>query len=248
MHSELPPAWTPAPAPAHNRTAILAAAVLGVVLVLLLAILVTGGKHPGSNGESSKSGSQMLIDSAAALAGARSFHLTGSGTSGAGTATYDLRITPTSTEGTVTASGARADVVVLGNDVYLRGREFFSRFAGAAAAAAIGDRWVHVHADDPSLSKGLEVLTFSGITRALAQVAGQSGGVEKGDTVHDHGVLAMPLRGADGSLDVALDGRPYPTRLHFDDPGSSGDLSFSDFDQAVSPPQRPTDALEPPST
>jgi hypothetical protein len=57
----------------------------------------------------------------------------------------------------------------------------------------------------------------------------------------------VPLRAADGSLDVALDGKPYPLRLVFKDAGNSADLHFGQYDAPMSAPQRPTDVIDAPT-
>lgn len=150
------------------------------------------------------------------------------------------------TQGSINANGTRADVVVIGDDAYMRGREFFSKFAGAQAGAAIGDRWVHVKTTDPSYGKYFSFMTMSGLRTAIDGVA-QKAQLAKGDPTHLDGALVLPLRAIDGELDVALDGRPFATRLQVTlNAGQSADLHFSNFDAAAPQPTAPADVLNAP--
>ncbi len=188
----------------------------------------------------------MLRDAATTYSGASSVHITGSSTVNTETDAFDLFLAPQGGLGTITANGARADVVIVRGDIYVRGRQFWSTFAGARAAAAIGDRWVHFAADNPAFSKQLKLLTITGVSGAIETIAA-GGGIAKGSSVHEDGVLALKLTGRDGSLDVALDGRPYPVRLHYTDSGNAADLHFGDYDKPFTAPSAPIDVIDVPN-
>jgi hypothetical protein len=245
-----PPTFSPAPPPPASRRAVflgVAALVLVGAAIVLVVVLVGRNSTPaGSNGESQKTAHQILLDSSTAIDSAASVHLTGQGKIPGETDVYDLHVGSLGTDGTITANGAVADIVVLGNDAYMRGRAFFGKFAGPAAGDAIGDRWVHVKVDDPQFGKFFQFLSFSGLRQVVDTVA-QKSSVAKGSTTHVEGALVMQLRAIDGEVDIALDGRPYPMRLQFTDAGRSADLHFSAYDAPVGPPTRPTDVLELPA-
>jgi hypothetical protein len=247
-----PPPWTPtAPPPSRRRALILgalAAILIGLVVVVIVVVTGRNSQPAGSNGESAKSAHEMLVDSSAAFSGAHSVHLTGNGSVTGETNVYNLHLTTEGAQGTITANGTAAEFVAIGNDVYVRGRAFFEKFSGPDAAGVIGDRWLHTKFDDPRFGKYFQILSLQGITGMLSGIAqaNAGGGVFKGSTVHDDGTLAMTLRATDGGLDVALDGRPYPLRLHFSDKGTSADLHFSEYDAPTTPPARPTDVLDVP--
>jgi len=244
---EGPPGWVPAPpAPPGRRPVARILGVIGVFVVGLVAVLFLVGRNSGpvgSNGESQKSASDILNDGASAFANARYVHLTGNGSNGSETDVYDLHISNDGTDGVLTADNVAANVVVLGNDLYLRGPEFFAKFAGADAAAVIGDRWVHLKADDPRFSKYVKVLTQSGLKDLFSSLAAKIAPGKGGSTMLA-GKLVLPLHASDGEVDIALDGKPYPLRLQFDDPGNKADLRFGDYDLPTTPPQRPTNVLD----
>jgi hypothetical protein len=253
---QAPPSWPPdyipppPPPPAStHRGLIIGLGAAGVAVIVALVLLLVGRSSTpaGSNGESQKTASQILNDSASAFDNVRSVHLTGKGSSGTETDVYDLRVSGGGTEGTITADGAVANFVNLGNDVYMRGRAFFTKFGGAQAGAVIGDRWVHLKADDPQFGKYVQFLTLPGLRQVISGIAAKST-VGKGAATHVGGALVMPLRAVDGEVDVALDGKPYPARLQFKDTDRSADLRFTEYDATTTPPARPTDVLELPGS
>lgn len=213
------------------------------VIVAALMLSTRGGAGPvGTNGESQKDVEAIVSDSAFAFSKAQSFHLTGHGSSAEETDVYDLHVSTAGTQGRITADGAILDVVAIGDDAYLHGQQFFTTFAGQDAGDLIGDHWVHVKTDDPKFGQYLQVITLSGLQHVISQLAVDNP-LAKGGSTRVDGAVVMALRGLDGELDVALDGKPYPRRLHFTDGDTSADLHFGEFDTPQPPPQKPDNIL-----
>lgn len=242
-----PPPWAPPPPPPPGSRRPRKGLVIGGVSLLVVAVLalfVVGvSSDPGTNGEFTKSSDQVLRDAAFAYGKATSVHITGTSVLPNETDQYDLYLAPSGGLGTITANGARADVIVANGDVYLHGPAFFDKFGGAGTGAALGERWVRIPANDPTLSAHFKIFTIEGISSLLQRTANPAGAFGKGRSTHEDGVLVLPLDGGDGALDVALDGPPYPIRFHYTDGQTSGDIHFSDYDKPFSPPQAPADSI-----
>jgi len=239
-----PQPWgPPQPAPRRRRNVLLAVGggLLALVVVALLVVGVTG--DPGSNGEFNKSSDEVLRDAAAAYGRATSVHISCTSTLPNETDQYDLYLAPTGGLGSITANGAKADVIVVNGDVYLHGAAFFDKFGGAGTGAALGNRWVRIPAADPTLSAHFKIFTIAGISALLQRTAGAGGSFGKGRSTHEDGVLVLPLNGSDGALDVALNGTPYPIRFHYTDGDTSGDIHFGDYDKSFIPPSAPADSI-----
>lgn len=248
-----PPTFSPEPPPPPSRRALVIAlgATAGVAAIIALIVVLVGRSAGpvGSNGESQKSAKDILGDSALAFSKAQSFHLTGTATTSGEKDTFDLRIGVNGTQGTVTANGVSAEVISIDKDVWLRGREFFTTFAGPDVGAAIGDHWVNVKTDDPQYGQYFQVVTLAGLQHAMSQLALEGSLARAGSTRMD-GALVIQLRALDGEVDVGLDGQPYPRRLEFKDSDRSADLRMGDYDAPMAAPQRPADVFgvpKPPS-
>ncbi|HEV7678154.1 MAG TPA: hypothetical protein VGQ42_06265 [Candidatus Dormibacteraeota bacterium] len=220
-------------------------ALLVGVLIVVVAVMAGGDSGPtpvGSNGESTKTVKDILNDSALAFSRAQSFHLTGTAASGTEKDAFDLHIGVGGARGTLTANGATAEMISIGDDAWFRGREFFSTFSGPDAGAAIGDSWVHLKTDDPKYAQYFRLLTLAGLQQAISQIAMEAS-VFKAHATSVDGALVMPLRAADGEIDVALDGSPYPRRLLFNGQDGKGELRFLEFDAPMPAPTTPGDVF-----
>jgi hypothetical protein len=169
-----------------------------------------------SSDEAQRPPDQVLSDSAAAVRAVHSYHLVGTIRTATGTGDVDLRVAAADDfMGTITSSGVRVDVVVAKGVTYLHGRDFFLRTAGQSAADAIGDRWARL--------PGNPLGDFGAVTdsRRLAdRMLGCHGTIRLSGTTTVDGRRALELVDAGDlpgttptTLDVALDGPPYPVRV-----------------------------------
>ncbi|HEX6492102.1 MAG TPA: hypothetical protein VF112_01250 [Candidatus Dormibacteraeota bacterium] len=208
-----------------------------VPALALLSALVAGcggGGGPADNGEAGKPAAQVLKDTVAALRGAESTHLYGSIPGGGETFAIDVRYNRSGNlTGTFTLGGVTADVVVTGGHSYLKGRALFAKYAGAQAAAVIGDKWVAVPAGaGPGADIVESISTFTDFGKLADALSMPSGGkVTKGATTTVDGQAVVSLRDADSTLYVATTGKPYPVEVKPDTGGQA--LHFASWDAAV---------------
>ena len=211
---------------------------------VLLLLSACGSSGPADNGEASKQASQILKDTVAALRGAESVHLYGTIPSGGENFGIDVRYNRSGNlTGTFTLGGVTADVVVTGGHSYLKGRALFAKYAGAQAAALIGDRWVAVPAGaGPGADIVASISTFTDFAKLADALSMPSGGaVTKGASTTVDGQAVVALRDADSTLYVATTGKPYPVEVK-PQTGSQA-LHFASWDAAVDV-SAPRDALD----
>jgi hypothetical protein len=226
----------PPPRSGPGLAGLLVAGAGALIAVVAISLSVVVSRSAGSNGEWSRSGAQILAAARASLLSAGSVHLSGTVVTGQQTDVYDITEGPRSAVGTITADGAPLSLRVVGGDLYLQGRRFFTTVAGPEAGARIGERWVRASLDDPRVARFAAVRLSS--LAALLTTAGQ-GGVDKGATSTRDGVTLGTLQAGGGAVTVALDGAPYPQSLSAtvatDDAESRVALTLSGYD--IPPPQ-----------
>ena len=225
----------PPPHSGPGLAGLLVAGAGALIAVVAISLSVAVSRSAGSNGEWSRSGAQILAAARASLLSARSVHLSGTVVSGQQTDVYDITEGPHSAVGTVTADGAPLSLRVVGEDLYLQGRQFFTTVAGPEVGARIGERWVRASLDDPRVARFAAVRPSS--LAGLFATAGH-GGVDKGATSTRDGVTLGTLQAGGVTVTVALDGAPYPQSLSAtvatEDAESRVDLTLSGYD--IPPP------------
>jgi hypothetical protein len=194
------------------------AAGLGAVLLSACGSGGSGGAAttPRPAGEAARTATQLLADTQAALAAASSFRMRFSATSSTdGAEAFDLVISTAGVKGTITSGDATAQVIVVGGDSYVQGRAFFAKVAGAAAAAAIGDRWVKMPAGQ---SLGFD--QFKDPKTTATCLLAPHGTLVKGGTSTFQGEPTVQLldKGdipgdAPGTVEIATSGPAYPLHL-----------------------------------
>lgn len=192
-----------------------------IALVLGVAAASCGSSSTSSNGETDKTPDQILSDSAAAIRNVTSYHFIVDTTQTGSALHLDLRVGgPGKVAGSLTTEGLSVDIVVSGSDVYLRGgKDFWTKFGGAAAATLVADKWVKVPSSaTESITKPLgEFADTSTIAKCL--ITSPHGTLTKSTTTVD-GQAVIELHDAGdqpgtevGTLDLAATGSPYPVRL-----------------------------------
>ncbi|GAA2552182.1 MULTISPECIES: hypothetical protein [Streptomyces] len=147
--------------------------------------------------------------------------------------TLDMRLKSEGGIGSVTTEGETFRLLRIGDELFLKaGAEFWGQEDGgdggesdAAAAGKLAEKYVKVPQGDPSYKK------FSGFTDKDVLLGGllTLHGKLATDGHHEQaGVRTVRItgdKGSGGTLDVSLEGKPYPLRLVR--AGQAGTLTFS---------------------
>jgi hypothetical protein len=202
----------------------------------------TTSPRPADNGIASKPAKQILAATEAALRSARSVRIEFSGKDQDGPMRMSMVLTSgKDAAGWIEQAGIRAYVRAVDGGVYLRGRGMWEKVGGADAAKLIGDRWVRA----PSQAAGeVTPLTkdLSIVALADEMFADESVPVFlRKQRLTAAGTPVVRLRAADGYLDVAATGKPYPLRADGLETGER--MVFSQYDRRVSI-KAPRDAID----
>jgi len=204
-----------------------------ILSVVLAAILLAGcGGSAGTNGEASKSPSQILSDVKQAAVGASSVRIAGNIVSSATPISLDLTLVKgKGATGSVTEKGLGFKLIRIGNEIYIQGSDaFLKHFAGAAASLLKG-KWLKASATTGQLAS-LAQLTDS--DKLFAQIKNSNGKLtNKGETTYN-GQKAVEIDSSKGDkLYVAATGTPYPLALVR--PGKNkGAITFGNWNASVS--------------
>ncbi|MFE0801122.1 hypothetical protein [Streptomyces sp. NPDC058812] len=185
----------------------------------------------GTNGVGKLSADKIQAKARTAAESAEAVRLHGTVAAGGNTYTLDMRLKPDGGTGSVAAEGTTFGLLRVGEQLFLKAdAEFWSHDGGdAAAAEKLAGKYVKVPQSDPVYKK------FSGFTDKDVLIGGLltlHGTVETDGRHEQAGVRTIRItgdQGAGGSLDVSLEGTPYPLRLVR--AGSAGTLSLSDWNQ-----------------
>jgi hypothetical protein len=223
-------------------------ALAGALSVLGVAGLAGCSEDPdaGTNGVGKLAPEQIQTRTQQAAASVATVRLAGSVVAGGATYKLDMRLKSDGCSGSVTADGATFELLRVGEQLYLKaGADFWTRGDGKndaasdkAAAAKLDGKYVKVPKGDPAYRR------FSGFTDKNTLLGGllTLHGTLDTDGHHEQdGVRTIRITGDDGAggtLDVSLEGKPYPLRL--ERAGGAGTLVFSDWgkDFAVKEPPK----------
>ncbi|MEV5435506.1 hypothetical protein AB0K80_05660 [Streptomyces sp. NPDC052682] len=227
---------TPIPQGRNRR-----AALVGAMCALAVAgtgLLAGCAEDPdeGTNGVGRLPAEQIQTKTRTAARSASAVRLHGSVVSSGRTYTLDMRLKPGGATGSVTAKGATFQLLRIGEQLYLKAdAAFWSHGDGqdgegdAAAAGKLDGKYVKVPQGDPSYQK------FSGFTDKDVLLDGLltlHGKLETDGHHEQAGVRTIRItgdQGSGGTLDVSLEGKPYPLRLVRG--GGAGTLRFSAWGQ-----------------
>ncbi|MFF7353104.1 MULTISPECIES: hypothetical protein [Streptomyces] len=223
---------------AARVTAFCALAVTGTAL-----LTGCGGGDPdaGTNGVGKLPADRIEAKTRAAAQGAPAVRLSGTVVTSGRTYQLDMRLKADGGTGSVTSQGATFKLLRVGAQLYLKADADFWNQAGGkdggdGTAGKLNGKYVKVPQTDPAYKK------FSGFTDKDVLLDGllTLHGTLATDGHHDDaGTRTIRItgdKGSGGSLDVCLEGTPYPLRLVR--AGGAGTLSFSDWgkDFAVTEP------------
>jgi hypothetical protein len=205
-----------------------------VTAAVLVALSVTGC-GTSTNGLEGMSAAQVQEAATAAIDGASSVRVTGTGVNEGRSVEVDLRIQDDSSNGTITIENARLEITTVGTNAFVRGgQEALEALGISPEAAALGaGRWLRLSAQEASALDGFSLDSL------LAQLAGNDSPVDGSvEQTELDGQKVVVVETQDGSrLYIANTGVAYPL---LEDAGEdAGLLEFTgygtDFDIAAPP-------------
>lgn len=179
----------------------------------VLALAACGGSS--SNGVASKSAGQILSTAVTAAKGASSVHMIGSIASGGERIDVDLQLAKDlGATGSMGVKGAKADLVLVGGKVYLKGSpEFWRQVGGAQGAAAaelLKDKWIVA----PASGDFASLAQIADVNALMTQLSKDHGTLTKGAETKVGGQKVIAVESSKGgTLYVATTGKPYPVEL-----------------------------------
>ncbi|WP_431313451.1 hypothetical protein [Streptomyces lydicus] len=248
--SAIPPGAGPRPLPGTRRTG--RAALVGAVCAALAVALTGCGEEEdpdaGTNGMGKLPAAKIESKARAAAQRADTVHLSGNVVSQGRTYKLDMSLAKDGAKGELTTKAAAFQLLRVGEELYLKADAAFwagekSGRSGAPDQAAnkLGGKYVKVPAKDPVYKR------FSGFTdkdTLLAGLLGLHGKLTAGARDDLDGVRTIRLTaaaGSGGTLDVSLEGTPYPLRLRR--AGGAGVVRFADWGKSVDLKAPPKDQV-----
>lgn len=223
----------------------------------LVAVLFVAGCGGGGGGGStgggqssalaSKPANVVVRDAANAVKSASSFRMSGQVSSGSGilgakSLGLDLTVVPgKGATGSMTLAGSKVDLVVTGNNGYLRAGSAFWKLvaakegsgqAGGMVAQLFADKWIKFPASDKAFGGLTDPANPNSLFKSLTNSHGRL--ENKGDTTYKgQSVVAIHDTTQGGTLYVASTGTPYPVALIKVGGKESGSLTFDNWNQSV---------------
>ncbi|MGW3132445.1 hypothetical protein [Streptomyces sp. NPDC001123] len=213
-------------APGRTRHAAL------VTAVCALAVLTGCGGDPdaGTNGVGKLSPDAIQSKTRAAASSVAAVRMAGTVVTSGRTYELDMRLNKEGGTGSVTSKGATFQLLRVGGTLYLQADAGFWNHADGSdttAATKLDGKYVKVPRTDPAYKK------FSGFTDKDVLLSGLltlHGSLSTAGHHEQSGTRTIRITGDGGSggtLDVSLEGKPYPLRLERG--GGAGTLTFSDW-------------------
>ncbi|PZH04673.1 hypothetical protein C1I97_19180 [Streptomyces sp. NTH33] len=218
----------------RTRRAALTSALCAVVVVAGAGLTGCAEDDPdaGTNGVGKLPAEQIQARTRTAAESADTVHLSGNVVSNGRTYRLDMRLKDDGGSGSVTSEGVTFGLLRIGEQLYLKADAGFwgkvdDSGKGAGAADKLDGKYVKVPQGDPAYQR------FSGFTDKDVLLDGllTLHGTLTRDGHHEQsGVRTIRIAGGQGSggtLDVSLEGKPYPLRL--ERAGGAGTLAFSEW-------------------
>ncbi|WP_284714279.1 hypothetical protein [Streptomyces sp. G2] len=218
------------------------AAVPLVLCAGLTVGLTACGADPdeGTNGVGKLSAPEIEKEARTAADAAKAVRLAGTLVSKGGTFKLNMRLKQNGATGSVTTKNSTFELLRINDALYLKADAGFWAHeeegggepseADTEAADKLDDMYVKVPADDPSYK---QLRGFTEMDQLLRGLIGLHGDVVKGDRDQIGGVRTVKVKGGEGgeggTLDVALEGSPYP--LQFARGGGAGLVVLSEWDR-----------------
>ncbi|MFJ9537870.1 hypothetical protein ACIRPX_11485 [Streptomyces sp. NPDC101225] len=220
---------------------------LGAMCALVVAgtgVLAGCSDDPdaGTNGVGKLPAATIRAKTRAAAAAADAVHLSGSVVTNGRTYKLDMRLKSEGATGSVTSGGVAFGLLRIGEQLYLKAGSGFWNHAdgdtGKASASKLDGKYVKVPQRDPAYKK------FSGFTDMDVLLGGLltlHGSLATDGHHEQSGTRTIRItgdKGSGGTLDVSLQGKPYPLRL--ERAGGAGTIVFSSWgeDFALNEPKK----------
>ncbi|WP_406273070.1 hypothetical protein OHT93_24755 [Streptomyces sp. NBC_00191] len=229
---------TPLPPVLRARRAALSVALCAA----LTAVLTACGEDPdaGTNGIAKLSAAEIETKARATADAATSVRLSGTLVSKGGTYKLNMRLKHDGGTGSVTSKDNTFELLRIGDALYLKADAgFWTHVDGegdekpgtsdSQAAGKLNDKYVKVPKGDPAYK---QFRGFTDMDVLLEGLLGMQGDLSKGDRTQVGGVRTIKVmagEGTGGTLDVSLEGKPYP--LQFARAGGAGVLTLGDWDK-----------------
>jgi hypothetical protein len=191
----------------------------------------SGDPDAGTNGVGKLPADRIQAKTRAAADAASAVRLSGTVVTSGRTYRLDMRLKADGGTGSVTSNGATFKLLRVGEQLYLKADAGFWNQAdgkdGDGAGGKLDGKYVKVPQGDPAYKK------FSGFTDKDVLLAGLltlHGSLATDGHHEQSGTRTIRItgdHGSGGTLDVSLEGTPYPLRLVR--AGGAGTLSFSDW-------------------
>ncbi|MFE7814473.1 hypothetical protein ACFU5P_21455 [Streptomyces sp. NPDC057433] len=231
--------------PGRSRTATLASA---VCVLLVTGTALTGcsseeeDPNKGTNGVGKLSAAEIQNRTRTAAKSVDTVRLHGNVVTSGRTYTLDMRLKPEGGIGSVTAGGQTFRLLKVDDELFLKAdAKFWGQADGgagegdakgegegapdAAAAGKLAEKYVKVPEGDPSYKKFIGFADKDVLLDSLLTLHGTlaTDGHHEQDGVRS--IRVTGDQGSGGTLDVSLEGKPYPLRLVR--AGKAGTLTFS---------------------
>lgn len=227
------------PAAPHRRRGATLTAAVCAVLAGALAGCATEDPDAGTNGVGRLPADKIQAKAQTAARGAGTVRLSGNLVSQGRTYKLDMRLGPQGARGELATTAATFQLLRVDGALYLKADAGFwareknanpSKNDGTSVAKLVG-KYVKVPSSDPVYKR------FSGFTDKdvlLGSLLGLHGKLTTGDRGTLDGTRTIRIaagQGAGGTLDVSLEGEPYPLRLRR--AGDAGEVRLTDWGKPV---------------
>ncbi|MET9802223.1 hypothetical protein [Streptomyces sp. NPDC006368] len=211
----------------------------------LTAALTACAEEPdpdrGTNGVGKLSASEIEAKAQAAADASKAVRLSGTLVSKGGTYKLNMRLKDTGATGSVVTRTTTFELLRVGDALFLKADADFWTHAestsgneptesGEQAADKLDDKYVKVPQDDPSYKQLRGFTEMNVLLDGLLELHGE---VVKGDRDKIGGIRTIKVaggrQGEGGTLDVSLEGTPYP--LQFARGGGGGVVALSDWNE-----------------
>ncbi|WP_233518411.1 hypothetical protein [Streptomyces corynorhini] len=216
-------------------------AVLPVAFCLGLAVVLTAcGEDPdeGTNGVGKLTAAEIDKKARAAAGTAGAVRLSGTLVSGGEAYKLNMRLKENGALGSVVSKNSTFQLLRIEDALYLKADAGFWSHADdkattapgtsdSEAAGKLGDKYVKVPEEDPAYK---QLTGFTDMNVLLGGILSLHGELNKGDRDRIGGVRTIKISGSEGdggTLDVSLEGTPYPVRLQR--AGNGGTLTLADW-------------------
>ena len=203
--------------------------------VLALVVPALAGAARSDNGVSSMTPAQILAKVKQDVAGAKSVHIYGSGTSGGSSIALNLKLVKDKGgAGHLAEGGLAFDIVRIGDTAYFKGsKKFWGNFTKSEALQGFfAGKWLRASATTGDLAS---FAPLTDIVKLTNQILASHGTLEKGSTttIDGHKAIAIVDKSDGGTLYVATDGPAYPLELLPGSKSGTGKITFGEWNKAV---------------